>query len=300
MVRTLVLNSSNIVPNTDNSVLRYNFPQGGIFLQDEYIGVQQISLYNSVFNISASLNNNVFSYTWVNGITYPVVMPSDGIHLSLSQINAYLQSVMVANQHYLINSSNQFVYLLEIVVNQSRYAYQINAFSVSVSIASTNNWTLPLPTPSWSLPNSSIMPMLNIPNTDFQTITGFDAGSYPNTVITGTQPNQSQTPVQTSPYSALSQNPPQIEPQSTYLGLCSLVNNKLVIPNQTIVAITPINIDFGGLFTIQYSAPAFNKVENGNYTGFTFSFVDGLGERIAFQDPNILIILIMRNKNDTI
>jgi hypothetical protein len=299
MVRTLVLNSSNIVPNTGNSVLRYNFPQGGIFLQDEYIGVQQISLYNSVFNISASLNNNVFTYTWVDKTVNQVVMPSSGIHLSLSQINAYLQSVMVANTHYLINSSGQFVYLLEILVNQSRYAYQINAFSVSVSIASTNNWTQPAGF-TWALPNTSIMPMINIPNTNFQTITGFDAGSYPNTVITGTPPNQTQTPVQTSPYSILSQEPPQIEPQSTYLGLCSLVNNKLVIPNQTIVAITPTNIDFGALYTIQYSTPAYNKVENGNYTGFTFSFVDSLGERISFQDPNILIILIMKNKNDSI
>jgi hypothetical protein len=54
---------------------------------------------------------------------------------------------------------------------------------------------------------------------------GFDAGSYPNTVIAGVPPSQTQTPIIASPYSALSQNAPQIEPQTTYLGLCSLVNN---------------------------------------------------------------------------
>jgi hypothetical protein len=53
MVRTLVLNSENIVPNTNNSVLRYNFPNS-VYLKEEYIAVQQISLYNSVFNISSS------------------------------------------------------------------------------------------------------------------------------------------------------------------------------------------------------------------------------------------------------
>jgi hypothetical protein len=300
MVRTLVLNSQNIVPNSNNSVLRYNFPTGGVYLQDEFIGVQQISLYNSVYNISASLNNNVFSYIWVDGTVNQVVMPSDGIHLSLQQINAYLQSVMVANDHYMLTSTNQFVYFLEIQVNQSRYAFQINAFALSASLATTNNWSQPTPTPSWQLPTNPIVPMLTVPATNFQDLIGFGAGNYPNTSITGSQPAQVQTPVVSSPYSVLSSSAPQIEPQTTYLGLCSLVNNKLVIPNQTIVAITPINIDFGGLFTIQYSAPAFNKVENGNYTGFEFRFVDSLGEQIAFQDPNMLIILILKNKFDGI
>jgi hypothetical protein len=55
---------------------------------------------------------------------------------------------------------------------------------------------------------------------------------------------------------------------------------------------------FGGLFNIQFSGLAFNKVDDGTYTQFTFSFVDDLGKRIQFQDPNMLIILIMKNKNE--
>lgn len=295
MVRTLVLNSENIVPNTNNSVLQYNFPNS-VYLKDEYIAVQQISLYNSVFNISSALNNNRFSYTWIDGTTHQVVFTSTGIHLSLAQINSYFQSVMISNNHY-YTLSGQNVYLMEILVNQSSYAYQINCFATSVAIATANAWVIPAGA-TWVNPNNSIVPMVNIPATNIQSLLGFNAGSYPNTVIAGVPPAQTQTPVIASPYSALSQNAPQIEPQPTYLGLCSLVSNELVIPNETIVSITPVGVIFGGLFNIQFSGLAFNKVDDGTYTNFTFSFVDDLGQRIQFQDPNILIILILKNRNE--
>ena len=295
MVRTLVLNSENIVPNTNNSVLRYNFPNS-VYLKDEYIAVQQISLFNSVYNISSALNNNTFSYTWVDGTVNSVVMTATGIHLSLSQINSYLQSVMIANTHY-YTSAGQNVYLMEILVNQSAYAYQINCFATNVAIAAANTWAIPSGA-TWVNPTASIVPMINIPSTNIQDLLGFDAGSYPPTVIAGSPPSQTQSPVVSSPYSILSQSAPQIEPQTTYIGLCSLVSNELVIPNDTIVSITPVNVIFGGLFNIQFSGLAFNKVDNGSYTQFTFSFVDDLGQQIQFQDPNMLIILIMRNLNE--
>jgi hypothetical protein len=295
MVRTLVLNRESIVSGTNNSVLQYNFPNS-VYLKDEYIAVQQISLYNSVFNISSALNNNVFSYTWIDGTVNQVVMTASGIHLSLAQLNSYFQSVMIANNHY-YTLSGQNVYLMEIQVNQSAYAYQINCFATSVAIATANSWVIPVGA-TWVNPTNSIVPMVNVPNTNIQSLIGFNAGSYPPTVIAGVPPAQTQTPVIASPYSVLSQNAPQIEPQTTYIGLCSLVSNELVIPNETIVSITPINVIFGGLFNIQFSGLAYNKVDDGTYTSFTFSFVDDLGQRIQFQDPNILIILIMRNKNE--
>jgi hypothetical protein len=295
MVRTLVLNSENIVPDTNNSVLQYNFPNS-VYLKDEYIAVQQISLYNSVFNISQALDNNVFSYTWIDGTVHQVVMTASGIHLSLSQLNSYFQSVMIANNHY-YTSAGQNVYLMEILVNQSAYAFQFNCFATSVAIALANTWAIPAGA-TWVNPTASIVPMINIPATNIRNLLGFNAGSYPNTIIAGVPPAQTQTPAIASPYSVLSQNAPQIEPQTTYLGLCSLVSNELVIPNETVVSITPIGVIFGGLFNIQFSGLAFNKVDDGTYTNFTFSFVDNLGRRIQFQDPNILIILILKNKNE--
>ena len=61
MPRTLILNQSNIVANSGNSTFLYSFPLGGIEFKSEFIAVQAISLYNSVFNITTANNNNYFT-----------------------------------------------------------------------------------------------------------------------------------------------------------------------------------------------------------------------------------------------
>lgn len=294
MPKSLILNTNNIIPNSGNSTLQYVFPQGGIAFKDDFIAIQQVSIYNSVFNVSVANNNNSFSYIWVDGTTHLVNIPDS--YLELPEINAYLQSIMIANKHYLIAGANN-VYLLNIQINPARYSYQINSFLVSVAIAASNTWTLPAGA-TWVLPTNAIMPMFVVPNTNFQKLIGFTAGSYPNTVIAGVPPAQTQTPTQISTYSALSTTSPQIVPQPSYLGLCSLVNNNLSIPSQLLYSITPTGSSFGSLYTIQIADLAFNKITDGKYNQFTFNFVDAVGQPIIFQDPNILILLVIKNKSE--
>ena len=294
MPKSLILNTNNIIPNSGNSTLQYVFPQGGIAFKDDFIAIQQVSIYNSVFNVSVANNNNSFSYIWVDGTTHLVNIPDS--YLELPEINAYLQSIMIANKHYLIAGANN-VYLLNIQINPARYSYQINSFLVSVAIATSNTWTLPVGA-TWVLPTNAIMPMFVVPNTNFQKLIGFTAGSYPNTVIAGVPPAQTQTPTQISTYSALSTTSPQIVPQPSYLGLCSLVNNNLSIPSQLLYSITPTGSSFGSLYTIQIADLAFNKITDGKYNQFTFNFVDAVGQPIIFQDPNILILLVIKNKSE--
>lgn len=294
MPKSLILNTNNIIPNTGNSTLQYVFPQGGIAFKDDFIAIQQVSIYNSVFNVSAANNNNSFSYIWIDGTTNVVNIPDS--YLELPEINAYLQSIMIANKHYLISGPSN-VYLLNIQVNPARYSYQINSFLVSVAIATANTWTLPAGA-TWVLPTNAIMPMFVVPNTNFQKLIGFTAGKYPNTVIAGVPPAQTQTPTQIATYSALSTISPQIIPQPSYLGLCSLVNNNLSIPSQLLYSITPTGVTFGSLYSIQIADLAFNKITDGKYNQFTFNFVDSVGQPIIFQDPNMLILLVIKNKSE--
>lgn len=295
MPQTLILNSNNIVPNSGNSTFIYTFPTGGVMFRDDLIAVQQVSLYNSVFNISASNNNNSFSYIWVDGTVNAVDMPDS--YLDLADINAFMQSVMISNKHYLTTASGANVYLLNIQVNPSRYAYQINSFLISTAIATANTWTIASGA-TWVLPTADIMPMFVVPNTSFQNLIGFTAGNYPDTVISGLPPAQTQTPAQIGTYSVLSQKSPQIIPQPSYLALCSLVNNQYSIPSQLLYSITPTGAVFGALYTNQIADLAFNKISDGNYTQLTFSFVDSLGRPIKFQDPNMLILLVIKNKSE--
>jgi len=294
MPKTILINSSNIVANTYNSTFEYNFPQGGVNFRDDLIAVQQVSIYNSVFNITSANNNNSFSYTWVDGTTVPVPIPDS--YLDCAGINAYLQSIMYAETHYLTDADGNIVYLLEIVVNQARYAFQINSYLIDTTIATANSWTLPAGA-TWVLPTTnSIMPMFVVPSTNIQTLIGFTAGSYPNTTITGSPPNQSQAPSQSASYSALSSIAPQIIPIPTYLGVCNLVQNKLAIPSQLIYSLTIEGVGFGSLYTNQIASPVFNDIADGQYTTLRFSFVDSTGNYIRFNDPNTMIILIIKNR----
>ena len=294
MPRSIILNQTNIVPNSGNSIFQYDFPLGGVVFNDELIAVQQVSLYQSVFNITVANQNNSFSYIWVDGTVNQVLIP-DGYY-NLVDINAFFQSVMVANLHYMVGD-NVYVYYLELVVNPTAYAYQINCFQLSASIATANSLAQPAGA-TWLLPTNPITPILIVPSTKFQALIGFNAGKYPNADISGTPPAQIETPSYGATLNFLSQNAPQIVPQSSYLCLCNLVNNRLAIPSQLIYSLTPSSAPFGTIYAIQVAELAFNKIENGQYTNIRFEFRDQIGAPIAFQDPQMLILLLIKNKSE--
>jgi hypothetical protein len=285
-----------VVQDGTNSKFIYNFPQGGYMFKNDLIAVQEISMFFSAFNITSAYNNNSFSYIWVDGTTNVVNIPNS--YLQVSDINAYLQSVMVANTHYLINSVGDYVYLLEMVVNQSRYAVQVNNFLISATLAITESWTLPVGA-TWVLPTNLILPYLVIPaNNSFGDLIGYTAGQYPAGTITGVPPAQIQTPAFLGAQSELSSMAPQITPYTSFLIFCSLVNNRAVIPSQLVYSFTPTNSTFGALQVFSPSAElGWNKIEDGVYNSFVIEFRDQLGRQVSFQDPNTLITLYTKNRD---
>jgi len=296
-MKTIILNSENVVGGSNNSKFVYNFPQGGYTFKDDLIAIQEISMYFSAFNITSRYNNNSFSYIWIDGTTWTVNIPDS--FLQVKQINEYLQSVMIANKHYLEDSVGDYVYLLEIIVNQARYAVQLNEFLISTAIATTNSWTRPAGA-TWVLPTNPILPYFVISATNnFKDLIGYVAGQYPAGAISGIPPAQIQTPSYSVAQSQLSSIAPQITPYSSFLVFCSLVNNRAVIPSQLIYTFTPTNTTFGALQVYQPNAElGWNKIENGQYTQFSIEFRDQLGNPVAFQDPNTTITLYTKNRHE--
>jgi hypothetical protein len=295
-MKTLILNSSNVVQGSNNSKFQYTFPQGGYTFSNDLIAIQEISQYFSCFNISTLYNNNSFSYIWIDGTTHTVLIPNS--FLQVSQINEYLQSVMISQTHYLIDSNGDNVYLLEMVVNQSQYAVQLNEYIISVALAASYTWVLPVGA-TWVLPTNPIVPYFVIPTTNnFGALIGFAGGQYPSGSITGVPPAQTQTPAFVSAQSQLSSVAPQITPYSSFLVYCSIVNNRAVIPSQLIYTYTPTNSTFGALQVFSPTAElGWNKIENGVYSSFTIEFRDQLGRPVAFQDPNTTITLYTRSRD---
>jgi len=149
-----------------------------------------------------------FSYTWIDGSVNPVIIPLNRIDPPLPDLKSFLERVMESNKHYYTLSS-QKIFLLNISVSQNKY--RINSDFTHIALAKENKWTIP-DGATWESPVFPIMPMFNVPATNFRDLIGFDAGSYPDTTITGTLPAQTQipSPELLSPYFVVSKYVPQI------------------------------------------------------------------------------------------
>ena len=301
-MRTLILNSTNIVANTDNSQLQYNFPAGSIVLNPgDKVALASLQMYYSTFNITAANGNNKFSYTWIDGITYPVgtgtsstseTIP-DGFY-DADGLNDLLHYQMIANGHYLVNNSTgDYVYFINLSTNANRYAIQADCYRINTTLYSTASYTAGTATTaaaSWASywTATTLVPQLVVPSTNFRYVIGFNAGSYP-TIQTGW----------TSTQSFISSFTPQITPLSSYVLTCDLVNNNFAVPNSLIYSFSPEGT-FGDQFTVAPNQYVFIDAQPGNYSFFRMRFLDQDLKPVAIQDEQMVIMIIIASKGDNI
>lgn len=301
-MRTLILNSGNIVAGTNNSMLSYEFAGGNINLKKgQKVALANLQMYYSTLNITAANRNNTYSYTWVDGITYPVVMP-DGFY-DIAAINNFLHFTMVQNTHYLLSGVNN-VYLMEFNINPTLYAVEVNCYTISVALAAANVWTLPVGA-TWVLPVNLIVPELIVPPapSNFGLIIGFAPGTYPNAVINNAganaPPNQTQVPAYLIPQTFVSTITPQVTPLSSYILTCSLINNNYAVPNNLMYSFAPVGT-IGEQFTIAPNQYVFIDVLPAQYNRFNVQFIDQAFRPVAIQDPNMVIQLVISEVDDNL
>jgi hypothetical protein len=294
-MRTLILNASNIVDGTNNSVFEYEFVGGNVNLKaGQKVALASIQMYYSTFNITAAYQNNLFNYTWVDGTVNQVLFP-DGFY-DADGINNYLHFIMLQNKHYLVDATGDYVWFITITTNPTRYAIEANCFTMSTAIATANSWVLPAGA-TWVIPTNIIVPELNILANNFRYIIGFQTGSYPNAVIAGVPPAQTQTPSYTVTQTFLSTFTPQITPFSSFLVNCSLVNNNYAVPNSLIYSFSP-NGTFGEQFTVAPNEYVFIDVLPAQYNRFRIYFTDQNNYPLSFQDPNMIIQILISDPTD--
>jgi len=284
-MRTLILNSRNIVPNSNNSILEYNFPGGTVTLDDTYLALESLTMYYSTFNITAANNNNFLQYIWIDGLTYNVTFP-DGFY-DAEGIQDYIRSVMLFNKHYLINPAGEYVWFFGLTTNPSTYSIQMNFFACNTTAYPPATYALPAGA-TWVVPvlANSVCPQIIIPATNnFGLLVGFTAGTYPASNITATN------------VSVLSSFAPQITPLSSYILSCSLVNNNYAVPNTFVYAFAPIGT-IGEQFTIAPYSFSFIPILKGQYSTFRCQLTDQNNRPIVIQDPNYVITLCLADGNE--
>jgi hypothetical protein len=280
-VYPIIVNSSNLVSGSNNNLYRYNFPGGAVSFKKAKIAVAQISMFNSVFNITSANRNNTFSFLWYSGITtqFDVTIP-DGYY-DISALNEYIQQYCITNSLYLIDGSGDYVYYLEFIENPNAYAVQFNSYPIPTALPV--GYTAPA---GWlGYPLTTLVPRLIIPNTNFQYLIGFTPATFP-------------TAIQTTAYSVISSFTPQVSPVESMLLSCSLLNNKYSNPNTILYSFTAANTAFGSLIDSRPAEFAFVNIQDGSYPYFELRFLDQAFNPLMINDSNLIVQLLIENRDD--
>lgn len=295
----IVLNQNNIVPDGQNNKLVYRFPNS-VLLKDKFIAVSNISMFYSWFNVTSAQVNNTLSYTWTVGAvssTITVVIP-DGLY-EISDINTYLQWVMIQNGHYLINPSGDYVYYLELIVNPNRYAIQLNTFRVPTALPV--GWSQPANFAGY--PTQTFNPIVTFPP-EFNNIVGYPANFASNNNVNNayippapTAANNYVAKDGVGTLSYLSNVSPQVQPNNNVLFSISNINNPYSQPSSIIYSLNP-NVSVGEQI---YEIPPnfmWNKLIDGTYNELRLTFLNTKLEPLIIKDPNMTILLAIRDKDE--
>ena len=279
-MRTLILNSSNVVSNTQNSQYSYSISGGIKIDKGDQICIQSITIPYSNFNITSSYNNNMFGYV-LNGITYQINI-SNGFY-GINDLNNLLQATFIANGHYIVDSNSNNFFFCQLTENTAKYAYEFDTYAIPTTLPSgyTNPANVLYHTITFSTPTTI---QLYIPSNNFGSIIGFSSGLYPATPSTINS-------------ASLSNIVPIATPVNNYIILCNAINNRFSSPPNVLYSF-PINTSFGNNININPTFPAWVDMNEGSYASITLSIVDQNFNAIPFNDYNVCIQLLIRSNSE--
>lgn len=301
MSDNVVLNSNHIV-NAGNNKMVYKFPRDVKFGKNDKLAVSHFNVYYSWFNISAKYNNNFFQYKWFNNTngdvdeTFDVVIP-DGFY-TVYTLYEFFQSKMVESGHVLetIDGSN-YVYFIEFLTNSTYYAIEMRLSSVSTVMDFTNSGQTSLVVPTdestqayvkaptgWVLPAEFKTPQIIIPsNSNFGKLFGFKPATIYEDIPGSVAINKQ--------YSFLNDIVPNMNPSSSFVITCNLINNDFSIPNDVLYSFTiPSGVSFGDLITSNTDF-IYSRIREGTYREVILSIKDQDFNDLQIIDPNMLIVL---------
>jgi len=280
MVNTIILKSDNITDTAKNSTFQYNFPNSIQFKNME-LALISASLYYTWFNISNELDNRTFSYQYVVGastITRTITL-DEGLY-EISDINKALQFDFIDAGLYLVNADGDNVYYAEFLVNTVRNSVDIITYAVPTSLPA--GFTQPA---NWvGYPTTTYNPNIRM-SSKFNEIVGYSANfesGLSSGVGTTLQFNSTQAP--------------NVNPNSSVLVECNIIDNPFGNPAGIIFAIVP-NVGVGSLISVNPPEYAFNKIKDGVYNNLRIRLLnkDTL-QPLTIQDGEITILLGIRER----
>lgn len=296
-MRTLIINSTNLIQDGQNNKLVYKFPNSVQF-KDSYISLSQAQMYYSWFNITSEYQNNIIQYIWINNLgvqtTYTINIPS-GLY-EIATLNQLLQFEFIANGHYLVNGSGQNVYYAEIILNPSRYAVQINTFLVPTALPV--GWTNPA---GLLFPPQTFNPSIILP-ANINKILGFVAGfttdlNINNAFIPPVSPYVDKLANGTLSY--ISTSAPNVQPNNSVIINISNIDNQYAQPTGSCYTIVP-SVGIGEVINEKPVNYIWNKLIPGTYNEIAVQLLGNDLRPIRIQDPSMTFVFVIKNSGETI
>ena len=287
MSYTLVLNSNNVVSGTNNNTYQYKFILGSLKLKNYEMAISSFVLPYSWFNVTNLYNNRTISFSFPTGaITYALNITLPEGFYTVADIQNYIYLECINAGLYLIDSSGNYVLYANIYSNATYYANTINLSLVPIALPA-----------GWSFATSGIYSSL----AGLPTVAATPSCSFAATgslaVLLGFNASQTLASAAAS-YSTNSPNTPIGSTVNGIIVRCSIINNPVIVPSDVLDAISITGATFGA--NINY-LPSFQKyvdVSDGNYNQLTITLVDQNLNTVIARDPNILLTLQFRPKNN--
>jgi hypothetical protein len=295
-MRTIILNRNNLIPDGQNNKMIYQFP-GSVTFKDTYIALSQISMYYSWYNISSQLLNNTLQYTWRVGATtstFTINIP-DGLY-EVSVLNELLQFNMIQNGHYLINSAGQNVYYMEMLINPSRYAVQLNTFLVPLALPA--GWVQPASFVGF--PTATFNPQFIIPTAMNQVlgfVVNFTTNANTDNLYIPPVGDQYVSKIANGTLSYISTLAPDIQPNSSVLISVSNIDNQYASPSSILYSVVP-SVAIGTIISEKPPQYAFNKLIDGTYNQLRLTFLGTNLIPLKINDPSITVLLVLKDKGE--
>ena len=276
----ILLNSTHYVSGT-KSTYQYSFPNNIEFNHGDTCSLTSLSMYNSIFNISAEAGNNKLNIIYgpdVIALTLP-----DGLY-GINDIDSYIQHFAISNNLYLVDNFGRNVYYISISVNPSRYRVQVITSPIPATLPT--DWTNPSGGAGSGIQVfAGSTPRIQFLDNGLQKITGFVPGIYP--------PAASAVN-----YSVVGQNIPQVNPVQALLVKCNLISNMMYSNPTDLLAIftIPSSARSGEIVEYEPNDYSFIDIHPGKYEYIRISLVDQIFEQVDIIDRDLTIMLLLNIK----
>lgn len=266
----ILINTSHYDEQTDS--YRYKLPTK-LTLQNAYVSCESVSLFNSTYNLTTQFNNNQFTVKWL-GVDYNFTIP-DGFY-SFDDFNNFLKLKCVLNKLYMITSSGDFVYFINVSPNASNYKCQFDFYPIPTSAqATTLGFTIPVGS-TWTFPTTQETPQLQISSGMLKYFGLKSTLLFPATAQTV------NTTISSNTY-------PQVNPVFAYAFLLNIVST--TVSNEPNL-FTQISLDgFGELMKVKNSHDSKIDCADGQYSEIILKVVSQDLSPLQRVDKDLVMIL---------